>query len=84
VAEELCILRGQLEAIGRQVPGLSRQQGGELIRTQDVLPHLDKARKALADAQAQEVCRWCYGSGLDCSACHRRGWMPADGTPDWR
>jgi hypothetical protein len=83
-AEEIKILLGQLEAIGRQVQGLSRREGGELIRTQDVLPHLDKARKALADAQAQEVCRWCYGRGLDCSACHRRGWMPADGTPDWR
>jgi hypothetical protein len=81
--EEIKILCGQLDAIGRQVEGLARTPGGKLIQAQCVVPELIKARKVLWNAQPATVCHWCSGNSPTCSQCYGRGWLPVSGwTPE--
>jgi hypothetical protein len=77
-AEEIQILCGQLDAIARQVEGLARRPGGDLIQIQGVLPRLHDARKVLGDAQATAVCP-CGAATANCPHCRGRGWLPVRG-----
>jgi hypothetical protein len=78
-AEEIKILCGQLDAIIRQIEGLSRRPGGTLIQAQFQLPRLHEVRKALWDAQAVSVCPYCWGSVAACGTCRGFAWVPARG-----
>jgi hypothetical protein len=80
-AEDIKIVCAQFDALAKQIEGLTRRPGGDLIQTQYVVGPLQKARKILWDAQAVEVCTFCSGTVPTCSTCRGRGWLPVTG---WR